>query len=289
MYRKIASIVFLCSFVFVVGSFFFGRSSHTAEAEEITFSGYGWSGLTGWMQLQGPSYGLKATPSGTERINLSGYAWTSTVGWISFEQTSVSDCASQIVVGSRQPNVSGCSPYIDYTGVGPYQVRGYARACAVFKTGCSGDLKENEERGGWDGYISLNSGNGSWGWQLSADKTKISGYAWGSEVIGWLDVDGTCTGCDITEDPNDTFTYAGCAPGPAYIPTFSWSTSPAAQSCTLVSPNGNARVTTNAPSQTNFTPEGANFVAPGIYVLECTRGGTTKKVGDVETFIYNII
>jgi hypothetical protein len=283
MYRKIARIVFLSSFVIVLGSFFFSRPSQTAEAQAITFSGYGWSSLIGWMQVQGADYGIKATASGTTRINLSGYAWTSTLGWISFEPVSVSVCTPLML--AEQSGTIGCAPYIDMTGSGPYRVRGFARACSVFQSGCSGQLKSDVDRGGWDGYISLNSGNGPWGWTLSADKTKITGYAWGDSVVGWLNIDATCTGCDITVVPNDSFTVAGCAPSPAYIPTFSWSTDPVAQSCTLVSPNGNSRTTVNSASQTNFTPVGSNYVAPatgvGNYVLECTKGGVTAKVGDI--------
>lgn len=280
MYTKIARIVFLFSFIVVLGSFFFARPSQTAQAQDITFSGYGWSSLIGWMQVQGPIYGVKATASGTTRINLSGYAWTSTLGWISFEASSVTDCDID-----KQSGATSCTPYIDMTGNGPYRVRGFARACAVFVSGCSGELKNDRERGGWDGYISLNSGDGAWGWQLSADKTRITGYAWGDSVVGWLSINGACSGCDISVAPNDSFTVAGCASSPSYIPTFSWSTDPAAQSCTLISPNGNSRITTNSASQTNFTPVGANFVAPatgvGNYVLECTRGGVTAKVGDI--------
>lgn len=284
MYRKIARIVFLFSFIVVLGSFFFTRPSQTAQAQAITFSGYGWSSLIGWMQVQGTDYGIKATPSGTDRINLSGYAWTSTLGWISFETNAFPDCDAGII--STQSGITSCAPYIDMTGTGPYRVRGFARACSVFASGCSGMLKQNTERGSWDGYISLNSGNGTWGWTLSADKTKITGYAWGDSVVGWLSIDATCTGCDIAPPPDDTFTLVGsCVSTSPYIPTFSWSTSPAAQSCTLISPNGNSRTTVNAGSQSNFTPVGRNFVVPATgvvnYVLECTRGGVRAKVGDI--------
>lgn len=288
-YRLIA----LASIGALLFSFLPSRTPQVDAQTATPLTGFGWSAQTGWMQLSGAGYAVTTKPVSTTRIDLGGYAWTSTLGWISFESASVNDCPSDVL--ASQSGITSCAPYVDMTGTGPYRVRGFARACAVFESGCSGPTKVINssyptELGGWDGYISLNSGNGPWGWRLSADKTKITGYAWGDQVIGWLDVDVTCTNCNIPPVPEE-FKIRGCVDDTTnYIPTFDWSTSPEATSCTLrrTEPlTGAGSVTVNGGIQKGYIPTGLGFQVPLVgaakYRLDCTKSGVDTQIGVVES------
>ena len=148
-----------------------------------TISGWAWSGNTGWIKLNNctdpntPStcdtnaYGLTAPLTGSGIIT--GYVWSSNIGWINFADNS---CPT-----------SGCTPgaKINWT---TGKITGWARACSVYASGCSGTLANTNYLGGWDGYINLGPGS-NWGLSV-ATSGAISGYAWGSDVIGWTEFNG---------------------------------------------------------------------------------------------------
>ncbi len=154
-------------FVFVIIALtIFGTINNSVDATNAdNVSGYAWSSNTGWVNLNGSNYGLHILTStpGT----LSGYAWSSNLGWIGFE--GAADWSNPI--NNKIP------------------IKGFARVCSVYVNGCSGELKSEAERGGWDGLISLydQTGADAWGWVINQDKT-ISGYAWGSDVVGWVEL-----------------------------------------------------------------------------------------------------
>ncbi|MDB5188778.1 MAG: hypothetical protein JWM92_376 [Candidatus Nomurabacteria bacterium] len=154
--------------------------------------GYAWSANIGWISFNdctnladnstctpSASYGVNILPAAPGTIT--GYAWSSNVGWITFNDPS---CPT-----------SGCTPgaYVDWNNSsnGAAKIKGWARVCSVYQNGCSGALKSSAYLGTWDGYIALDantaggSGN-SWGWQISNSTNTISGYAWGSQVLGWI-------------------------------------------------------------------------------------------------------
>jgi len=156
-------------------------------------SGYGWSSNIGWISLNncsdpmnsstcsGPDYGVNFPETDGA---VTGYAWSSNIGWITFTD---SNCPS-----------GACGSKITWTG-NTATVTGWARVCAVYQNGCSGPLKTPDQRGEWDGYISL-SGTG-YGVVVNADKT-ISGFAWGSDVVGWIKFRGLFNTNDVC--PNIT-------------------------------------------------------------------------------------
>lgn len=154
--------------------------------------GYDWSPNIGWISLNDcsniadsatcnptASYGVTVLPAAPGTI--SGYAWSSNIGWITFNDPS---CPT-----------SGCTPgahadWVNLNSDGSAHIKGWARACTIYATGCSGALKNAAYLGSWDGYIALDSGSaggsgGTWGLHINKDTT-ISGFAWGSEVIGWI-------------------------------------------------------------------------------------------------------
>lgn len=116
--------------------------------------------------------------------NLSGVAWSENAGWISFNWPDIGDggasCPSDATGATCQPRYDSVNN----------EFLGWARACSVFQTGCSGALKSNFARGGWDGWISLNCLNGDVclgsNYKVSLDGADFVGWAWGSDVVGWI-------------------------------------------------------------------------------------------------------
>lgn len=105
--------------------------------------------------------------------NLTGYAWSLNLGWIKFAPElyptgvcgATNDCyGAKIVEGGT----------ID-------EVKGWARVCSVYQSGCSGTLRSDAELGGWDGWIRMHNvkrqANGG-----------FYGYAWGDLNLAWLDL-----------------------------------------------------------------------------------------------------
>jgi len=164
---------------------------------------------------------------------LAGFVWAGTqnasdgsrqgVGWISLNCANVGECGDgdyEVVVNTdftvagygwiggnsglaygyvRFGGVSGCpgggdcqARVVEKTD-DQFEFEGWARACAVYVSGCSGALKTSSQRGGWDGWISLSCEN-TGGCGTSNYSVKIAkegnfssnSYAWGSDVMGRL-------------------------------------------------------------------------------------------------------
>ena len=159
MKNSISATVFLFK-IFFVFIFFFSLSANL-KAYNTTyytgFSGYAWSDNIGWVDMGN----VVIDPLNG---NISGYAWSDNIGWVSFNNSDVSSC----------PISPNCSPKLTSTGIS-----GFAKALSGGSTGS----------GGWDGYIELD---------ISPDENLVrrtssrdfAGYAWGSDVVGWLDVGG---------------------------------------------------------------------------------------------------
>ena len=185
------------------------QATPAEAAAPFYLTGWAWSSNTGWISLNcdtGGAYNSQTHTNndicnnsdykvqvGADRNHrLIGYAWSDNVGWIRF--SGLSGCPS-----------GSCTAQIEPKGEG-WQMTGWARACTVFQSGCSGALKPDNEKGGWDGWISLNCNNSSgtcasidshgsfayYGVQIATDGSVQRGtsangsFAWGSDVIGWL-------------------------------------------------------------------------------------------------------
>ncbi len=201
--------------------------AQSSASRELT--GYAWSSNIGWISFT-PS------DSGGEKViisssgDFSGYAWSENVGWINFG------------TGSDDPVTGRDGPDLDRTGVdrsgrptsgspatsssgGPNSgvilakngsVTGWARACTVFASGCSGPLKSDSKLGAWDGWIAM---SGSWGNGVKLAGNDFSGYAWGADNLGWVDFAGVTivsetaspltVACSITREADEADAYAG--------------------------------------------------------------------------------
>jgi hypothetical protein len=249
--------------------------------------GYAWSSNIGWVKLNdctdpsdsstctpGSSYGVSILPvaPGT----MTGYAWSSNIGWITFNSAG---CPT-----------TGCTPgaradWANPNGDGSVNIKGWARACSVYASGCSGALASNDYLGDWDGYIALDSasaGAGSFGLKINNDKT-ISGFAWGSEVMGWIksitgkiNTDGlivqlTANPTSITKGASSTLTVTA-----VNIDSANACSIPGAPAVTMASGANNIWTGTVSVSPSTVT----------TYEVTCTKGTKTASATAIVSVTY---
>ena len=169
----------------ITGAVLFLAVAHASSTDNLF--GWAWSNNAGWIKMNncdtaqscgGNSFGVSMQQTAPGAIT--GYAWSSNIGWITF-------------------NNVGCPPLVTDCTAGAYtdwttgKITGWARACSVYASGCSGALKDNAFRGDWDGFIALSRVRGAspdWGVKINTTTGALSGYAWGSDVLGWISFDG---------------------------------------------------------------------------------------------------
>ncbi|MBC7836397.1 hypothetical protein H7X87_01295 [Acetobacteraceae bacterium] len=139
--------------------------AQTAASNAGVFSGYAWSDNIGWIDFN-PVNGSGVYVSPTDGITLGGYAWSDNIGWISFNENS--GCPS---------GLGQCRPYLQ--GSKPGSIRLYGWAYAVSASD------------GWDGWISLRGNDTNAAASVSGSTLTFNGYAWGSEVVGWVQYSGS--------------------------------------------------------------------------------------------------
>jgi hypothetical protein len=175
-YNKLKKIFFLVLVVFVFS--FFGADKINASGNVY---GWAWTENIGWINFNhlgtidhngtavpgdegSVDFGVHICESDTDpNPNCSGiatpkigkivgYAWSENIGWINFNPTP--DLTTYPNCGF--PTLPCNSAKVDLSEAETnYPVTGWARACSVFQTGCSGNLDNN--RGGWDGWIELHN------------------------------------------------------------------------------------------------------------------------------------
>lgn len=143
---------------------------------------------------------------------LYGYAWSDTIGWVSFNCADTNSCSK--VNYSVQLDASGnVTGYAWSDNIG--WVQAYSSDSGCPQTPCRAQLVSGKLQGwmkalaadgrGWDGWISLSGSN--YGPTFNNTTGSFSGYAWGSDVVGWLDFSrvttdyrSSCTETDICAD-----------------------------------------------------------------------------------------
>jgi len=204
----------------------FSYNSDSIEASDKPVTGWAWSSNIGWISMStttAPVYGVNINPADG---NLTGYAWSSNIGWINF------DPAGPF---SQNPNYSARVNIGGEASCGEREnICGWARACSVFQSGCSGALIDNAQRGDWDGWIFL--GPMTDGVRLENDPdpaggSVFRGFAWGGEPIGWISFDDVKTTYVLNSPPvasNPTSTLEYCTHGltpqaaPGLVVTLNW-------------------------------------------------------------------
>jgi hypothetical protein len=155
---RIPSAILLLLGIVLSGAALLIFPSLAASTSSTPITGYAWSDNIGWISFNCSNTGTCGTSNYSLSIaadgTISGYAWSDNIGWVSANAADVAGCPS-----------APCTPVISIT---TGAVTGWFRALA--------------NGGGWDGWISL-SGAG-YGPTLASNGA-FSGYAWGSDVVGW--------------------------------------------------------------------------------------------------------
>jgi hypothetical protein len=192
----------ILSVVIVLNAFLFLDAPKASSAVSDNLTGYAWSDTIGWISFNstneaGPTsdYGVSVASNG----DMTGYAWSEHIGWISFNETT--GCPSGV-----------CAPNFNkVTGV----VTGWARALSACQddpatpTSSCPDGSAGAASGGWDGWISLSgttADSGTYGVVVTG--TDWEGYAWGSDVVGWISFGGTGYGVTGTNDDSTQISAA---------------------------------------------------------------------------------
>lgn len=182
--------------VLVVAGMTLFVAPHPVSSDSVTtpIAGYAWSDNIGWIDLNCSNSGVCGTNQFGFSVNgsgiISGYAWSDNIGWISANSSDLVGCPSGS--GSCIASLAG--------GV----LSGWLKAL-------SADNK------GWDGWISLNGTSPSYG-VTQPSSCSFTGYAWGSDVVGWVDFSQAHTtiaasdvySCQNTTTILDTHTDASC-------------------------------------------------------------------------------
>lgn len=166
----------LCLTLFI----FSARFSQAAPA--VDMGGYAWSENIGWISLNcktGGATGNDICGTSNYKVTLNadnsvtGFAWSSNIGWIKFGGLS----AFPVGGGTSAVNAGASGLYPNLA------IRGWARACSGTVNGdCTGASRTD----GYDGWISL--AGTSYGVNINSSGMAVNSYAWGSDVVGWIDM-----------------------------------------------------------------------------------------------------
>ncbi len=137
----------------------------------ISLSGHAWSENIGWVSFRGPGYVVTIDD---ETGAYGGYAWSERVGWMK-------------LMGDR------------------------GKFCTATEGGDCADSVVNANSGGWNGTVKFKGAN--YGVTIAGDDTSgchLTGYGWGSDVVGWLKFKGAKYGvkldrCIVPIEPPKTY------------------------------------------------------------------------------------
>ena len=156
--------------------------------------GWAWSDTVGWISFNCSDFSPSICPTSDYQVSVnpndgifSGYAWSEHIGWIKFFEDIVNDLNNDPDGGSGGVILQDSN----FDGIG--EITGWARACAAApnQATCSG-AGAHPNAGGWDGWIKMD------GVSVDLETGKFSGFAWGSDVVGWISFNRK--DCDINEN-----------------------------------------------------------------------------------------
>ncbi|MBX4209423.1 hypothetical protein KW799_01895, partial [Candidatus Parcubacteria bacterium] len=236
----------------------FSHVAHAGTSDNV--SGWAWSSNIGWISFNctndnscgTANYGVNKNADDT----LTGYAWSSNIGWIQFGGLAGFPTGS----GTQGVNAQ----------INGNNLKGWARALSYGS--------------GWDGWISLSGAGPSYGISLSG--TSFIGYAWGSDVVGWVSFDiAGALGVNIATDATLDATVGGSSvsgsANVAYASNASivWTISNLASgaTCTVskTSAGGTAFASVTGITASGSTSTGSLTQGSYTYQIQCVNGATT--------------
>ena len=169
--------------LFLLAILFVGAAVAQAQTlpAPIDLDGFAWSSNIGWISLNCRNDSNCASSDYKVTINadrtITGWGWSSNLGWVKF-----GGLASFPVGGgtaAENARLTGTYPNLTWSG--------WARACAGTLGGTCSTMSNNPEAGAWDGWIALRGTNHAITSNMATGMNADS-YAWGSEVVGWIDM-----------------------------------------------------------------------------------------------------
>lgn len=161
------------------------------------------------------AFGAQASPTD----NVSGYAWSENIGWISFNCTNTNSCASVnygVNINPSNGNFSGYAwseniGWINFAPVGPYPNPPNNSADVNLNNfEVSGWVRAVSYGGGWNGWIKMRCQGGECNtsnYGVSANSSgQLRGFAWGSDVVGWV----SFSSADCDADNNGFIDSGAC-------------------------------------------------------------------------------
>lgn len=125
---------------------------------------------------------------------LAGYAWSDNIGWIDFTCSNVPVRSDGKIEGYAWANPSddvAGSNNIGWISFNSADTAPCGSAARISGTALSGWAKALSADGnGWDGCISLSGSSPAYGVTVPGGTDSsggLAGYAWGSDVVGWID------------------------------------------------------------------------------------------------------
>jgi hypothetical protein len=178
---------YLLQFIVVILGLLIFQQVFASTTDNV--SGWAWSSNIGWISFNctnrsctNSNYGVNINP---DNGVLSGYAWSSNLGWISFNSSELTGCPQGECIA--KVDLNSCS-------ANSCPLVGWARACSVFSSGCSGSLNSN--RGDWDGWLKLKGNLYGGILDFQASPKEFQNYFWGGNqtdsgwqgkaIIGWV-------------------------------------------------------------------------------------------------------
>ena len=268
-------------------------------------SGFAWSDNIGWISFNncsdpndsatcvGSAYDVNIdATTGT----LSGYAWSDAIGWIRFDPDGTA---------SLSPGHGAQVDSWTDSAVTEKPVTGWARACSVLSTAdCSGTaMKSDTLRGGWDGWIKMSGTSPDYGVTLDTTTNTFSGFAWGSDVIGWVSFncanDGSCGTSDykvvlgasppLPAVPSVTLTPATQSVASGQSATILWEVKDLSDTTCTATRDGVANAWWNGISPIADDSEAGTVTIPTVttaatYALDCNGTAASASV-NVNPFI----
>ncbi|MDI6602942.1 MAG: PKD domain-containing protein [Patescibacteria group bacterium] len=164
--------------------------------------------LIGWLSYLELSQEMKESVQAATTDNVSGWAWSENIGWISFNNTTGGGTVNYGVnIDSKTGEFSGYAwseniGWIDFAPAGPYPSDPQSLVKLDFGTNkVSGWARALSHGDDWDGWIKLSKGPNDSGPDYGVSRrlpcegkggvASFEGYAWGSDVIGWIKFKGT--------------------------------------------------------------------------------------------------
>ena len=169
--------LFLLAMLFVGAAF---AHAQTLPAP-IDLDGFAWSSNIGWISLNCRNDSNCASSDYKVTINadrtITGWGWSSNIGWVKFG--GLASFPTGGGTAAENARLTGTYPNLTWSG--------WARACAGTLGGTCSTMSNNPEAGAWDGWISLRGTNHAITSNMATGMNADS-YAWGSEVVGWIDM-----------------------------------------------------------------------------------------------------